>query len=373
MEKPIKSASRTDKPGSFWIETPQELARAMRIRRPAMERVVAEYPMRINAYFLRLALKTGPALLRQVIPDSAELDVPDGLVDPLQEDTYSPVPNLTHRYPDRVLFLVSDQCGVYCRFCTRKRKIGRWPSMDDDAIRKGLDYIREHEEIRDVLLSGGDPLFLPVDRLEWILSEIRKIRHIEIVRIGSRAPSVAPWKITHRLVEVLRRFPPLYVNVHFNHPAELTVHAKAACRRLADAGIPLGNQTVLLKGVNDDLPVLRTLMRDLMKIRVKPYYLLQADWVRGTNHFRTPVGTGLRLMDGLWKSLPRMSVPAYVLDLPGGGGKVTLLPQQVIKVERNEIVMRTAAGTIERISMRPRNGKVESSSHESECGWDGVL
>ena len=372
MGNPGRKTSKAAGSGEFWIETPRALARHMPVDVAALDRVVADYPMRVNQYFLQLALKAGSALLRQVIPDPLELDLPEGLVDPLEEDKFSPVPNLTHRYPDRVLFLVSDQCGVYCRFCTRKRKIGRWASMDDDTIRKGLDYIREHSEIRDILLSGGDPLLLVADRLEWILTEIRKIRHIEIVRIGTRVPSVMPWKITRRLVELLRRFPPLYVNVHFNHPAELTTMARAACGRLANAGIPLGNQTVLLKGVNDDLPVLQTLMRNLMKIRVKPYYLLQADWVRGTNHFRTSIETGLQLMDGLWKTLPQMAVPAYVVDLPGGGGKVTLLPRQVIKVEQNDIVLRTAAGTIERISARPRKGKGGRPQPEAACVWSGV-
>jgi lysine 2,3-aminomutase len=213
---------------------------------------------------------------------------------------------------------------VYCRFCNRKRKVGKGPGVTPETLREGLSYIRNTRTVRDVLLSGGDPLLLPDDQLFRLLTEVRSFSHVEIIRIGTRALCTLPQRITPELVKMLRGFHPLYISTHFNHPAEVTPEAALACTRLADAGIPLGCQSVLLKGVNDDAKILETLMRRLVRIRVRPYYLFQADLVRGTSHFWTPVEKGMRIMSGLRRNLPGFAVPHYVIDLPGGGGKVEL-------------------------------------------------
>ncbi|MBN1894999.1 KamA family radical SAM protein [bacterium] len=291
-----------------------------------MKRVADVYPVRINRYFGELLRIRGESIARQVVPDPAELSDDEGLEDPLGEEQDSPVPHLTHKYPDRVLLLVTTECAVFCRFCTRKRKIGRECGVNDKSIGEGIRYIRDHSCIRDVLVSGGDPLMLSDARLEWILSRIREIPHVEIIRIGTRIPSAMPGRVTPRLAALLSRFHPLYLNLHFNHPDEITRETAKACGLLADAGIPLGSQTVLLKGVNDHPDCMETLIRGLLRIRVQPYYLLQADLARGTGHFRTAVGSGLRIMAELQKRLPVSSLPVYVVDLPEGGGKVPLGP-----------------------------------------------
>jgi lysine 2,3-aminomutase len=241
--------------------------------------------------------------------------------DPVGEERYSPIPNLTHRYHDRVLFLVSDSCPIYCRFCTRKRKVGRSLEVTDKSVRDGINYIRDHSGIRDVLLSGGDPLMLEEERLKWILSQIHDIRHVEIVRIGTRVPAAFPERVSHDLAALLAGYFPLYIHTHFNHPAEVTDKARKACGILADAGIPLGNQTVLLRGINDDPDTLEKLFRELISIRVRPYYLFQVDAVRGTRHFCTPLMTGVRIMDELRRRTSPMALPIFVVDLPDGMGK----------------------------------------------------
>ena len=322
------------------VETVDALAHHLPVHTEAIEEVIQVYPMRINAYFLDLVKRKGDSLARQVVPDSQELLDTVGFVDPLAEEQNSPVPNLIHRYPDRVLFLVSSVCGVYCRFCTRKRRLGHTDAIKNKDIEKGLLYIREHREVRDVLLSGGDPLLLSDARLEWILSRVREISHVEIIRIGTRVPSVLPQRITPDLVRLLKKFHPLYINVHFNHPDELTPESQNACALLADGGIPLGNQTVLLKGINDDPEIMSDLMKNLTKIRVRPYYLHQADLVKGTDHFRTTIASGLRIMESLRERISGSAVPAYVVDLPGGGGKVPLLPESVAAMHAQEGVFK---------------------------------
>ncbi|HHO48829.1 MAG TPA: KamA family radical SAM protein [Desulfobacteraceae bacterium] len=295
-----------------------------------IEKVTRVYPMRINPYYLRLMRQAGPAISRQAVPDIREIRDGAGMTDPLDEENLSPVPNLVHKYPDRVLFLVSGQCAMYCRFCTRKRKVGR-PEMaiSDATIRAGLDYIETNRQVREVLLSGGDPLLLADRHLEKILRSLRRIPHVEVIRIGTRVPCTLPQRVTAGLAAMLRKYHPLYINTHFNHPAEITPEASLACAVLADAGIPLGCQTVLLRGINDDREIIRDLMCRLVRIRVKPYYLFQADLARGTDHFRTPIDTGLEIMRHLIGRTSGLAVPTFAVDAPGGGGKIPLTPDYI--------------------------------------------
>ncbi len=296
-----------------------------------IEEVSRQYPMRINPYYWGLIKDIADPLWRQAVPSSLELKDMVCEADPLAEEKLSPAVNLVHKYPDRVLFLVSSQCAMYCRFCTRKRKVGTAAMVIDDAtIALGLDYIRRTPAIRDVLISGGDPLLLSDERLEWILAGVRAIPHVDIIRIGTRVPCVLPMRVSHRLCVMLKRYHPLYINTHFNHPAELTTEAASACGRLADAGIPLGCQTVLLRGVNDNSEVIKALLRGLLRIRVRPYYLFQGDMTRGTDHFRTRIDTGLTIMKSLIGHISGMAIPHFAVDAPGGGGKIPLLPDYVI-------------------------------------------
>ena len=322
------------------VRNPKELAAHLSVPVSVTASVTAVYPMRINTYFLDLINEKGASISRQVVPDLRELQDTIGLEDPLAEEENSPVPNLTHRYPDRVLFLVSSDCPIHCRFCTRKRKIGKIPQPGTRVLQEGIRYIRESREVRDVLLSGGDPLMLSDERLEWILASIRSIRHVEIIRIGTRVPCALPQRVTAGLARLLKKYQPVYINIHFNHPDEITDVSRKACGRLADAGIPLGSQTVLLRGINDDAAVILNLMKQLLAIRVRPYYLLQADLTRGTEHFRTPIETGLRIMRNLRGFVSGLAVPTFVVDLPGGGGKVPLYPGYLQHVEGKEAVFK---------------------------------
>ena len=310
------------------ITRPGDLTRRFGVDPRPLEKVAERYPMRVNPYYLSLIQSVDDPIWRQAVPVEEELE--DGIrpADPLEEENQSSVPNLVHRYPDRVLFLISHECAMYCRFCTRKRKVGgEHMVVNQQTVEQGLEYIRKHPEIRDVILSGGDPLLLADDRLEWILKRVRAIPTVDIIRIGTRIPVVLPQRITPTLVRILRRHHPLYINTHFNHPAEITELSSRACARLADAGIPLGNQTVLLRGVNDDPAVMKSLMQKLLSIRVKPDYIYQADMVQGTNHFRTTVEEGIEIIRALRGHTSGMAVPAYVIDAPGGGGKIPILPE----------------------------------------------
>jgi lysine 2,3-aminomutase len=298
------------------------------------------FHIRINPYYLSLIRYPGDPIWLQCIPDEKELEddrLPD---DPLNEERDSPVPSITHRYPDRVLFLTTSQCSMYCRFCTRKRKVSDSSKINAKYIQDGINYIAEHKEIRDVILSGGDPLMLTDYMLEKILSALRAIPHVEIIRLGTKMPCVLPQRITAKLCKMIRKYHPIYVNTHFNHPWECTLEAEKACGMLADAGCPVGNQTVLMKGVNDDPEVMSELFRKLLAMRVRPYYLYQADMTKSTNHFRTPVRVGLEIMDRLRGHTSGLAVPYYVIDAPGGGGKIPLLPQYVIGRNGNEIILR---------------------------------
>jgi lysine 2,3-aminomutase len=323
----------------------------------AIAATAARYPLFINPYYGGLLGAPGSPLWKQVVPDGRELLDAQGVDDPLAEDALCPAVNITHRYPHHLLFLVSSRCAVYCRFCTRKRKIGRRFTVSEETIAAGLAYIRATGTVREVLLSGGDPLLLEDDRLADILHRLRAIRHVEIIRIGTRVPCVLPMRVTADLARTLARFHPLYINTHFNHPDEITPQAARACGLLADAGIPLGCQTVLLRGVNDSPAVMRALMQKLLRVRVRPYYLHQMDHTRGTRHFRTPLRDGLRIIAALRGRMSGMGVPQYVVDLPGGGGKVPLTPQHIVGAEATCLLIKNYCGDVYRYEVLP--GEIE--------------
>lgn len=306
--------------------------------------VSARYPVRLTDYYTGLIRQTDDAIWKQCMPDVRELEDQTQGPDPLDESTLSPVPGLIHRYPDRVVLLVSNRCPVYCRFCMRKRLIGSGDApMGDADLHNALHYIAANPEIHDVILSGGDPLMLDDASLSKILTGLQAIPHVAIIRIGTRVPVTFPERITTDLCALLRKFLPLYINTHFNHPDEITGDSATACSLLADAGIPLGNQTVLLKGVNNSVEIMRNLMTGLLAIRVKPYYLHQMDLVQGTAHFRTSVKTGLEIMRGLRGHISGMAIPHYVIDLPGGKGKIAILPDDV-EINGTTLHLRTYTG-----------------------------
>jgi lysine 2,3-aminomutase len=290
----------------------------------------AKLPLSITPYYMSLVSPDNPLqpLRRTVIPTWLEsLRMPGEADDPLGEESQSPVPGLVHRYPDRVLLLLSDFCSTYCRYCTRSRMVGHGgvtPSRS--RLERAFEYIRSTPSVRDVLLSGGDPLLLSDERLAWILSRLRQIPHVEIVRIGTKVPAVLPQRITPQLVRILRRYHPLWMSLHFIHPDECTAASYRACAQLADAGIPLGSQTVLLKGINDDVQTMTRLVHHLMKMRVRPYYLYQCDPISGSSHFRTPLGKGIEIIRGMRGFTTGYAVPTFVVDAPGGGGKIPLMP-----------------------------------------------
>jgi lysine 2,3-aminomutase len=313
--------------------------------------VASVYPCKVSSYYAGLISSPGDAIWRQCIPDTRELEDDTQLADPLAEGVLSPVPGLIHRYPDRVVLLVSNRCPVYCRFCMRKRHVGSAGEspVDSDTLNRALAYIRSNPAIRDVILSGGDPLMLDDASLQMVLSRLREIPHVKIIRIGTRIPVTMPERVTTDLCSMLSRFHPLYINTHFNHRAEITDISSRACELLANAGIPLGNQSVLLRGVNDDITAMRDLMTGLLEIRVKPYYIHQMDLIKGTSHFRTPVARGLEIIRALRGHVSGMAVPHYVIDLPEGKGKVSLLPEPVER-EGDMLILWTYQG--ERVAYR---------------------
>jgi len=281
----------------------------------------------------------------QAIPRAAEADIrEEELRDPLGEDTHNPAPSIVHKYPDRVLFLVVDRCGIYCRHCNRRRLVGGDEPPTTSDLEAGLAYIAKTKRVRDVLLSGGDPLLLSTRRLDYLLGKLRAIPHVETIRIGTRLPVVCPMRIDRELTSALAKSHPLFINTHFNHVKELTPEARAGCERLVDAGIPVGNQTVLLRGVNSSVRSLRALMRGLLRSRVRPYYLFQGDTVIGTDHLRTPVESAMELYRGLRGWMNGMAVPMLVLDAPGGGGKVPIVPSYIDELDAERVVVRTYRG-----------------------------
>lgn len=327
------------------VTDPRDLPDRLGVSAEDAAAVCRAYPMAVNPYYLSLIQEPGDPLWKQVVPDVRELS--DTLTDddPLTETAQSPVPGLIHRYPDRVVLLVSARCPVVCRFCFRKRLAGKVAdSLSGDRLAGAVAYIQATPAIREVILSGGDPLMLEDAELYAVLEKIAAIDHVGTLRIHTRTPFALPQRITGDLAALLREFAPLYVNVHVNHPREITGQAEAACARLADAGIPLGSQTVLLKGINDDARTMEGLLRALLRIRVRPYYLHHPDLVRGTGHFRPSIETGLAIMRSLVGCVSGSAVPRYVIDLPGGGGKVPLLPEYVERVEKNRLVIRNYQG-----------------------------
>lgn len=348
------------------IETVEDLKKYVSLTKEEEEGVVkclSTLRMAITPYYLSLIDLNDPfdPIRRQAIPTAAELyQSPADQLDPLHEDTDSPVKGLTHRYPDRVLLLTTDQCSMYCRHCTRRRFAGQCDtSVPREQIDKCIEYIREHEEVRDVLLSGGDVLLLGDDQLEYIISKLREIDHVQIVRLGSRTPVVMPQRITPELCNMLKKYHPIWLNTHFNHPNEITEESARACAMLADAGIPLGNQSVLLAGVNDCVHVMKKLVQDLTAIRVRPYYIYQCDLSMGLEHFRTPVSKGIEIIEGLRGHTSGYAVPTFVVDAPGGGGKTPVMPNYVISQTPNKVILRNFEGVITTYS--------EPAHYEENC------
>lgn len=316
-----------------------------------LEETIDKFPLSITPYYLSLInkenYKNDPVFI-QSFANIHELNVQDcEMGDPLSEDKDSPVEGITHRYPDRVLFHVSNLCAMYCRHCTRKRKVGDQDFIPKKSqLLKGIEYIKKTPQVRDVLISGGDPLMLSDEKLDWLLSELYAIQHVQVIRIGTRIPVVLPYRITDDLVNILKKYHPLFVNTHFNHPQEITRHSKVAINKLANAGIPLGNQTVLLAEVNDCPRVMKALVHKLTANRVRPYYLYQCDLSEGLSHFRTPIGKGIEIIESLIGHTSGFAVPTYVVDAPGGGGKIPLSPNYIISWSTNKVVLRNYEGVI---------------------------
>lgn len=335
------------------IETVDELKKYIPLTEEEEEGVkqcLKSLRMAITPYYLSLIDINDPndVIRKQAITTAAELIKSDAdLTDPLHEDGDSPVPGLTHRYPDRALLLVTDQCSMYCRHCTRRRFAGQSDTALPVAqIDNAIDYIAKTPVIRDVLISGGDPLLLSDEKLEYIIQRLRNIPHVEIVRLGSRTPVVMPQRITENLVNMLKKYHPIWLNTHFNHPKEITEDSRRACELLANAGIPLGNQSVLLRGVNDCVNVMKKLVHELVKIRVRPYYIYQCDLSVGLGHFRTTVSKGIEIIEGLRGHTSGFCVPTFVVDAPGGGGKIPVMPNYVVSQGYNKVILRNFEGVI---------------------------
>jgi len=320
--------------------------------RAALSRAGSMLPVSITPYYMSLVSRDdqNQPLRRTVIPTTGEFERGVGEADdPLGEDGDSPIPGLVHRYPDRVLLLVTDFCSSYCRYCTRSRVVGHGGiAPSESRLERAFEYIRNTPAIRDVLISGGDPLALSDERLDWILAQLRQIPHVEFVRIGTKMPAVLPQRITPKLCRMLRKHHPLWMSIHFLHPDECTPESYQACTRLADAGIPLGSQTVLLKGVNDDVETMKRLVHRLLMMRVRPYYLYQCDPITGSQHFRTSVSKGLEIIEGLRGHTTGYAVPNYVIDAPGGGGKIPLQPNYLVGREGDDVLLRNFRGDVYR-------------------------
>ncbi|MGE5355697.1 MAG: lysine 2,3-aminomutase [Deltaproteobacteria bacterium] len=335
------------------IETFDELRKYIKLTESEEEGVkksLETLRMAITPYYLSIIDTKNPEcpIRKQAIPSVMELHMAKAdLLDPLHEDEDSPVPGLTHRYPDRVLFLITDMCAMYCRHCTRRRFAGQTDAESpSERIQKGIDYIAHTPEVRDVLLSGGDALLISDKLLESIIQKLRAIPHVEIIRIGTRVPVVMPQRITDDLVNMLKKYHPIWINTHFNHPDELTPEAVESCRKMADAGIPLGNQSVLLRGVNDNTDIMKKLVHKLVYNRVRPYYIYQCDLSMGLEHFRTPVSKGIEIIENLRGHTSGYAVPTYVVDAPGGGGKIPVAPTYMISQSPEKVVLRNFEGVI---------------------------
>ncbi|MCX5906119.1 MAG: lysine 2,3-aminomutase [Deltaproteobacteria bacterium] len=316
----------------------------------AIEASWGKLPMAITPYFAKLMDRNDSncPIRRQAIPTMQEFHLsPHDLIDPCAEDANSPVHGLCHRYPDRALLLVTDKCAVYCRYCTRRRLVGTSERcMTEETLDQAIAYIQANRKLRDILISGGDPLLLENDHLESILARLRKIPHVEMLRIGTRVPVTLPQRITPALTAMLKKYHPLWISIHFSHPKEVTKEVRKSCGMLAEAGIPLGSQTVLLRGINDRPVVMKRLMHELLKIRVRPYYIYQCDLAMGTEHFRTPVATGINIIEKLRGHTTGYAVPSFVIDAPGGGGKIPVGPTYLISQDKGKMVLRNYQGRI---------------------------
>jgi len=333
------------------VEVLAELIPLKEKEQDGIRRGMEHFKFAITPYYASLIDPEDPScpIRRQAVPGVEELVWREfDIEDPLNEDGDTVAPGMTHRYPDRVLWVVMHECGMFCRHCTRKRKVGEpLPSVTDHQLDEGIAYLNSHPQVRDVILSGGDPLLLSDGRLDEILTRIRsEARHVEIIRIGTRLPVTLPQRVTPELVRVLRKHHPLYVNVHFNVPKELTVESRLAVARLADAGIPLGNQSVLLAGVNDCWALMRELVRRLTANRIRPYYIYQCDLAHGLEHFRTPVSKGIEILEHLRGHVSGLAVPIFVVDAPGGGGKIPVMPNYMVSQHENKVVLRNFEGRI---------------------------
>lgn len=353
------------------IETLDELKKYVQLTEEEEEGVrksLTTLRMAITPYYLTLIDPNDPhcPIRKQAIPSGLELHKAEAdLLDPLHEDEDSPVPGLTHRYPDRVLFLITDMCSMYCRHCTRRRFAGQSDAAaPEDNIEKAIEYIAKTPQVRDVVLSGGDALLVSDEKLEYIISKLRAIPHVEIIRIGTRTPVVLPQRITEDLVNMIKKYHPVWLNTHFNHSNEMTDESRQALARLADAGIPLGNQSVLLAGVNDCVHVMKDLVHNLVKNRVRPYYIYQCDLSMGLEHFRTPVSKGIEIIENLRGHTSGFAVPTFVVDAPGGGGKIPVMPQYVISQSPHKVVLRNFEGVI--TTYTEPNG-YEETCHCPEC------
>ena len=306
--------------------------------------------MAVTPYFFNLinADDVRCPIRQQVIPKINETKTADWeMADPCGEDDSSPIPGIVHRYPDRILFLVTDRCAAYCRYCTRSRMVSNAAGYGfHPELERQLEYVRQHPEIRDVLLSGGDPLLLSNSKIDYLLGRLREMEHVEFLRIGTRIPIFLPQRITEELCAVLKKHHPLFVSIHANHPTELTVEVKRGLDKMADAGIPLGNQSVLLREVNDRLDVMRALVQKLLRCRVRPYYLYQCDLISGSSHLRTSVSEGIKIMEGLRGHTTGYAIPQFVIDAPGGGGKTPVHPEYIVRRDANRIVIRNYEGKI---------------------------
>ena len=348
------------------VETLDELKKYVQLtpeEEDGIRQCLSTFRMAITPYYLSLIDLNDPQdpIRKQAIPTAAELYfAPEEDADSLHEDVYSPVKGLTHRYPDRVLFLLTDMCAAYCRHCTRRRMVGVTDNaMPKEQLDRCIEYIRAHEEIRDVLLSGGDALMQSDSMLEYVISSLRAIPHVQIIRLGSRTPVVMPQRITQELCDMLKKYHPIWINVHFNHPNEITPESAKACAMLADAGIPLGNQSVLLAGVNDCVHVMKQLVNDLVRIRVRPYYIYVCDLSQGLSHFRTPVSKGIEIIEGLRGHTSGFCVPTFVVDAPGGGGKIPVMPNYVLSQTPRKVILRNFEGVITTYT--------EPEHYESHC------
>ncbi|WKY43686.1 lysine 2,3-aminomutase [Eubacteriaceae bacterium ES2] len=342
-------------------------------RKAELKKTISKFPMAITPYYLSLVdaedYENDP-IFKQCFPDPRELNHAScDLTDPLHEEGDSPVPGITHRYPDRVLFHVSNICSMYCRHCTRKRKVGDIDSIPDkDQLIKGINYIKNTPEVRDVLLSGGDPFLLSDSQIDWLLEEISKIDHVEVIRIGTRVPVVLPFRITDGLIHVLKKYDNLWINTHYNHPKELTKISKMSLKKMVQAGIPLGNQSVLLRDINDCPMIMKKLVHQLVANRVRPYYLYQCDLSEGLEHFRTDIGKGIEIMESLRGHTSGFAIPTYVVDAPGGGGKIPIMPSYLISSSSSKVILRNYEGVITTYQMPTDYDPTSCDLNCERCG-----